>query len=132
MFGIVAGTVSGGCRSPAWLGRDINGIVLSEYEDTAVLSCLGCCLPLRVANCPVPRPAVFWAFGYTRLSRTLFRFLASLEGSRVTGDVREVTREDVTSRLTFGSLINILGCGSTLVSPVSMALPALLEVMPVS
>jgi len=58
--------------------------------------------------------SVFWAFGYTRLSRTLFRFLASLEGSRVTGDVREVTREDVTSRLTFGSLINILGCGSTL------------------
>ena len=35
--------------------------------------------------------SVFWNYGYTRLSRTLFRFLSSLEGYKNNAGAREVT-----------------------------------------
>lgn len=53
--------------------------------------------------------STFWSFGYTRLSRRLYRYL-----SAGADDSKRIRKSDVLSTLARGSWINILGLGATL------------------
>ena len=54
--------------------------------------------------------STFWSFGYTRLSRRLYRYLST--GSD--DNSKRVKKTDVLNTLMRGSWINVLGLGSTL------------------
>ncbi|CAG9465856.1 unnamed protein product [Pedinophyceae sp. YPF-701] len=58
--------------------------------------------------------STFWAFGYTRLARTMFKYGAYLEGKLKKSDgVKEVTKYRVYQSLVRGVIINMAGFGAT-------------------
>ena len=54
--------------------------------------------------------STFWSFGYTRLSRRLYRYLSTGPDD----NSKRVKKADVLNTLMRGSWINVLGLGSTL------------------
>jgi len=54
--------------------------------------------------------STFWSFGYTRLSRRLYRYLSTGPDD----NSKHVKKADVLNTLMRGSWINVLGLGSTL------------------
>lgn len=54
--------------------------------------------------------STFWSFGYTRLSRRLYRYLSTGPDD----ESKRVKKTDVLNTLMRGSWINVLGLGSTL------------------
>lgn len=73
--------------------------------------------------------STFWAYGYTRLAKSIRRYSEFREGKRPGEKVKEVRKSDVTATVKRGITINIVGMGSTLLGT-DEHIPTVLEEKP--